>query len=77
MSDELREKIAELCHDQWSGWMCYLFRFGTTNDDGTFTMDAEKVARWRRQASMRYDELPEFEKDSDRKEADKFLRLMR
>lgn len=25
LNDKLREKLAELCHKQWSGWMEYLF----------------------------------------------------
>lgn len=76
MSDSLREKVAALCHEQWSGWWAYSFQFGTFNDDGTFTLDADKVKRWKRQMNTPYSELSEAEKDSDRKEADRFLRLI-
>jgi len=73
---DIREALADLCHEQWSGWERYLFRFGTLNDDGTFTMDADKVTRWMLQMVTPYEDLSELEQDSDRKEADKFLRLM-
>lgn len=59
------EKLAAFAHRQWSGWMEYLFRFGTENSDGSFTMDAV------------YTDLPESEKTSDRTEAKKVLSIMR
>lgn len=75
MKIELLELLALLCHDQWSGWMKYLFRFGTLNDDGTFTMDADKVTRWKRQMETAYSDLSESEQESDRTEARKFLAI--
>jgi len=69
------EKLANLCHEQWAGWMRYLFKFGTQNEDGTFTMDADKVARWRRQMETPYSGLSESEQNSDRKEAAKFIKI--
>ena len=73
----LRERLASLCHEQWSGWMAHLFMHGTYGDgDGSFTINADKVARWHRQLETDYADLPEDEQDSDRTEADKFLRLL-
>lgn len=72
----LRERLAELCHKQWSGWMKYLFCFGVREEGGTFTMAADKVARWSYQMRAPYHALSEAEKESDRIEADKFLRLI-
>lgn len=72
----LREELAELAHKQWSGWMHYLFSKGTFNEDGTWTMPAWAVERWKRQAETPYVELSEEEQDSDRKEADKFLAIL-
>ena len=68
-----REILAELAHAQWSGWMEYLFSKGVLNEDGTWTMPAWAVERWRRQMKTSYNELSFDEKESDRKEADKFL----
>lgn len=71
----IRERIADLCHEQWSGWMDYLFSKGTFSEDGTWTMPAWAVERWKRQAETPYAKLSESEQDSDRKEADKFLAI--
>jgi hypothetical protein len=78
MKDESgrRERLAAYAHEAWAGWMLYLFRFGTLHADGTFAIDADKVERWKRQATTPYAELPEAEKDSDRAEADAILALM-
>lgn len=72
---EMREPLAALAHEQWSGWMRYMFSTGTFNDDGTWTMPAWAVERWQRQMNTPYAELPEAEKTSDRLEADKVLAL--
>lgn len=72
----MREKLAALCHTQWSGWMSYMFSKGTLNDDGTWTMPQEFVARWTRQTSTLYENLSHPEQESDRKEADKFLAVI-
>ena len=69
----MRETLAELAHEQWSGWMEYLFSKGTFNEDGTWTMPEWAVNRWVIQMGMPYNRLSEEEKESDRKEADKFL----
>jgi hypothetical protein len=58
---ELREKLAELAHEQWSGWMRYLFSFNTLNGNGSYTIPAELVERWKRQMETAYSELPENE----------------
>lgn len=73
MSKLFREKLADLCHQQWSGWMTYLFSKGTFNSDGTWTMPAWAVKRWTRQLLTSYENLSEEEKNSDRREADKYL----
>ncbi len=71
----MREKIADLAHRQWAGWMDYLFSKGTLNEDGSWTMPVEFVDRWKRQAATDYIDLSGPEKDSDRKEADKFIEI--
>jgi hypothetical protein len=76
MDGDTREKLANYSHGAWSGMMRYLFRFGTQNADGTFTMDVDKVERWRRQMDTPYAALSEAEKDSDRKEADAILAIV-
>ncbi len=74
--ERLREALAALEHARWSRWMEYLFSVGTVHADGTWTMPAEKVARWRRQMHTAYRDLSEPEKDSDRAEADQTRALL-
>lgn len=73
---ELKEQLADLCHEQWSGWMRYMFSKAPLNEDGSWTMPAEFVERWQRQMNTSYAELSEPEQNSDRTEADKFLALL-
>jgi hypothetical protein len=74
--DELREHLADLAHQQWSGWMAYQFGKGALNPDGTWTMPAWAVARWTRQLGTAYADLPASEQDNDRIEADRVLALL-
>ncbi len=71
----IREILADLCHQQWSGWMKYLFSKGTFNGDGTWTMPCWAVQRWKRQVKTPYANLSDIEQESDRLEADNFLRV--
>lgn len=77
MSDtELREALAALAHEQWSGWMGYMFGKGIVTSSGSLRLPPELVQRWDRQMRTPYAELPEEEKESDRKEADRVLALI-
>lgn len=61
----MREVLAALSHEQWSGWTKYMLN----------NLDSVHMAGWRRQIATPYSELSEKEKDSDRVEADKTLAL--
>jgi len=79
----MREKIAKLAHEQWSGWMDCLFskcREMRPSDGEAFHKECLiipewAVKRWTEQAETAYCDLSEKEKDSDRAEADKFLEI--
>ena len=71
----MREKLAALAHQQWSGWMEYLFEKSTRNEDGTVTIPKWAVDRWVRQIRTSYRDLSESEKDSDRVEADRVIEV--
>ena len=80
----MREKLAELCHEQWSGWMEYLFsksipyRPGDIQaDKGALIIPQWAVERWSRQMKTPYSELSDNEQSSDRNEADRFLRIFK
>jgi len=73
----LRDALAEYAHKAWSGWMLYLFEKSAKNDDGTVTIPAWAVQRWRRQMTTEFDDLPGEEQRSDYDEADEILSIMR
>ena len=71
----MREKLAKLAHEQWVGWMKYLFNKCAVTGNGLTIIPSWAVERWRRQMNTPYEDLPEEEKETDRKEADKILEL--
>lgn len=71
-----REKLAELCHEQWSGWMKYLFGKSSLQNDGTLLIPKWATDRWFKQMHTDYKDLSEEEKESDRKEADRFIDII-
>lgn len=78
MADPREEALAALAHEQWSGWMEYLFdKCEGSYEDGSLTIPEEYVTRWKRQINTSYAELPEEEKESDRIEARKVLALLK
>ena len=76
MNAEIRETVADLCHEQWSHWVRYMLSQGEVQPDGTWVMPADKLERWTRQMETPYSDLSESEQDSDRREADKFLAVL-
>ena len=73
----MKEKLAEFAHEQWSGWMKYLFEKSSQNPDGTMTIPKWAVERWSRQMNTKYSDLSEVEKESDRIEADKMIEIFK
>lgn len=76
-SKNLKEKLAEFAHNQWSGWMRYLFEKSSYLKDGSAVIPKWAVERWTRQLSTIYEELSEEEKNSDRKEAEEMLNIFK
>lgn len=73
----MNELLAKYAHNQWSGWMKYLFSKGEINIDGTWTMPKWAVERWQRQMNTKYENLSEQEKKSDKEEAEGMLKILR
>ncbi len=73
---DLRDKIGALTHEQWSGWMKYLFSKCHKIGDKIIIPDWA-IKRWNRQIDTPYFELTEEEKESDRIEADKFIEALK
>ena len=82
----LREELANLCHEQWSGWMEYLFNkcdmvpqkemYATSEEEKVPVIPEYFYKKWMRQIITKHKDLSEEEKESDRKEADKFLCIL-
>ena len=66
------EVIADFCHKQWIHWMTYL----TSKISGT-NEDQLSLQHWKRQMNTPYSELTEKEKESDREQARKFIKLIK
>lgn len=82
LENDIREKLADQCHKQWSDWMEYLFYVcfpeGKFDEEtGNWIIPEWAIKRWMRQMNTSYDELSEEEKNSDRIEADKFIKLLK
>lgn len=78
MSD-LKEELSAIQHEQWSGWMRYLFskceKIGTDQGE-TVMIPKASYDWWTRQVETPYAELTDKEQESDRIEADKILAII-
>lgn len=84
---EIREALADLEHTRWSNWQSYLHSKCEKKIEiadgrslelgGELLIPADSVAHWQRQIDTPYAGLTEREKDSDRKEADQTIALLR
>lgn len=76
LRERLREELADLCHRQWSGWMKYLFAKSTFLGKDGCHIPGWATDRWMNQVHTQYKSLSESEKESDRKEADRFIEIL-
>lgn len=59
------EQLAAEQHEIWSHWMRYLFEVSETNHNGTVTIPADKVSRWKLQMETQYCDMSPKEQVSD------------
>ena len=76
IEEKFVEAGAALEHDRWARWQNYMFSLSTHNDDGSITIPKRLVERWFRQIRMKYEDLPDDERESDRKETRNYLPLV-
>ena len=69
----LKHVIADVQHQIWAHWMKYVFSIFPEKDDGTVTISADKVKRWKRQCKTDYCDLTEKEQASDLDMADRVI----
>lgn len=62
---DLKEKLAEIAHENWSHWMKYLFRKCEVDENGNAIIPKELVERWKKQAETDFKDLSEEEQRSD------------
>jgi hypothetical protein len=74
--EDCKEELAELSHEIWSHWMKYLFSKCNREIGGSLIPDSF-VEHWKRQIDIKYKDLTEQEKDSDREQADKIIKLLK
>ena len=74
--EELVEALAAYAHKAWAGWMGYLFSKSGHYANGSELIPPKLADRWKRQAATPYLRLPEEEKESDRIEAKKMLKII-
>lgn len=81
--ESTREQLANIEHQRWSDWMKYLFsvcsfsQSGTIDGEGKAIIPEKYKKKWLRQINTDYQNLTEKEKDSDRKQVDRYLPLIR
>lgn len=74
---ELFELLAESEHERWALWQRHVHRTCIKRDDGSILIPAGTVARWERQISTPYSELSEEERNSDRRQVNRYWSLIR
>lgn len=75
--NNLREKMAEIAHGVWAGWMTHMFKCAHITSKVLPPLGQEDcVERWRRQLATPYDRLTPKEQDSDRFIADMYLKAL-
>jgi len=76
LNKETIEELSHVEHASWSKWMKYLFSVSKENEDGSVTIPKDKVNRWKKQMKTDYKDLTNKEKESDRKEVRKFIKVL-
>lgn len=77
MLGNMRVLLAAVLHGVWAHWTRYMLSVGHENEDGSVTIPAEHVQRWRRQMETPWDALTDKEQESDLEVADMVIEGMR
>jgi hypothetical protein len=75
--DGLVDNLAAIEHARWSHWQRYLHSKCALQSDGSLLMPADLVERWQRQMETPFENLTEAEKESDRKQVQKYLPVIK
>lgn len=75
-SANLLETLAGVEHERWAHWQNYVHAQCHRAEDGSLIIPAELAERWKRQIATAYEDLSEREKDSDRDQVQRYLRII-
>ena len=70
------EQGAEIEHNRWARWQSYLFSKSEWTKDG-YLIPKELCFKWQKQIDTPYSKLSEQEKESDRKQVESYLPLVK
>lgn len=73
---DLRERVAALCHVQWSNWTKHLLGAGTERANGSVTLPMPHVNLWRNLVATSFTDLNEAEQVPARQRAASLLKLI-
>jgi len=71
----IRERLATFCHQQWANWMEHLFSKCIQCDEG-YLIPQAYVDNLQKLMDTNYPDLSNEQKENDRREADKILKLL-
>jgi len=74
-TSDLEVLLAANAHNAWARWTNYLLNQCSLNDDGSMTIPAASVKRWKQQIATNYDDLTVEEQVSDIRESDLILQI--
>ncbi len=82
---DLVESLADYAHEAWCGWMEYVFtktdKVGYQDENGKMcrfaSIKQKELEQWERQIDTHYEHLSEDEKESDRIQARKIIKIIR
>lgn len=72
----IHEKLAELGHQRWARWQAYVFSISVRQANGEYAIPEKYVREWQQHIQTAYQDLPEAEKERDRKEALKTIEIL-
>lgn len=77
--NSLLEEVSDKVHNVWMNWMEYFLKQSCHSRQAAtieINVDIKTWNRWMRQMKTPYEDLPENEKESDRKIAQKYIKII-
>ncbi len=74
--DGLIDRLALIEHERWAHWQTFVHKNCVRQSDGSLTIPSELAERWQRQIDTPFSQLSESEKESDRKQVERYLPII-